>query len=172
MKFSLFTVVMLAFACFWIYDGFQRGARYYSLLTQSPQEMIVSRAINLNGRKFFPNYVAIGSVSNVDSPVVVEIFQDQFLKMRHGGRVDVYQLNPPAGTAWVNRAKFEESKPIYNLLGLRFSYHVLLGLFFIGCACFLAYMRQRQIDKVLNRLLNRHSSPAGSAEAPPTGPAK
>jgi|GEM_PF-4597199 len=171
MRLNLFTTLTLVLGSFWIYDGLHRGFRYYPLLKETPEQLVVSRVANLNGRTILPEYVAIGSVSNVESPVVVAIFESQFRQLKAGASVAVYRRESPIGTEWINGEKIEESKPLMNILGLRFSWHFLAGLFFTGYGYFSARQRRRQLREIINHP-NKRSSPADSAAAPPTGPAK
>jgi hypothetical protein len=171
MRLSFFQIVFLLVGIFWICDGLNRGFTYTPLLRQKPQEMVVSALQNLNGRRILPNYVAIGSVSNYESPIAIEIFQDQFRHLKPGAPVDVYLLESPKKRLWVNAEKLEESKPIMSVFGLSFSWHFIAGILFTAYASFLIWKEKRALAKIFN-LLNKRSSPADSGGAPPIGPAK
>lgn len=172
LKFNLVSVFLLCGGCLCLCDGLQRGS-YYPLLKQEPQKLAVERVSNLNGRRILPNYVATGSVSNVESPVTVEIFEDQFKNLRRGDLIDVYHLDRPGERVWINGKKLEESKPISDVFGFCFSWHlVLAGLLMIGVALIDARRRMVRIQRQLNRLLNKHSLPVDSGAAPPSYPAK
>ncbi len=108
-----------------IYDGFSRGMAYYPLLLETPVRMTVVKAENRNHRTILPDYVATGYVSNATTSIEVSLFQDQYRRLRHGGSLDVYPL--PSGE-WVCWKKLEESKPIFAVAGLHFSWHFPAGV--------------------------------------------
>jgi len=132
---------------------------------------LFSAIYNLNGRKIFPEYVAVGSISNSETPVVIDIYEKQFRRLKPGALVDVYHLTWSKRSPWVNAEKIEESKPIMNIFGLAFSWHFILGLLFTAFATLSIWKERRDLKKFFN-LLDKRSSPADSDAAPPTGPAK
>jgi hypothetical protein len=171
MRVNLFTTLVLLVGCFWVYDGLHRGSQYYPLLAQAPEQLVVSNVANLNGRTLLPDYVAVGSVSNIESPIVIGIFENQYRKLRAGSLVAVYHFESSKHIEWVNGERFEESRPLMSVLGLHFSWHFPAGLLMTAYACFSAWNSRRRLKELAN-LLGKHSSPADSGAAPPSHPAK
>jgi hypothetical protein len=125
-----FTILVSGVGIFWIYDGIRRGAAYHEVGGQPPLQMTVTKIENLNNRRFLPNYVATGYVSNYTASVKVQIFRDQFRRLRPGSSLGVHKL---VSGEWLNHAKLEESMPIFRLLGLHFTWNFPAGvLMFVG----------------------------------------
>jgi len=148
------TILVFGVGAFWIYDGIQRGMTYYPLVGKSPARMAVVKVDNRNHRRLLPDYVATGFVSNNTSTIDVSIFQSQYRRLRPGGSLEVIPL--PSG-GWLNRAKLEESMPIFGFFGLHFSWHFPAGILMLGgWFGVLPYLRRKQ-----NRCAERGASPNG-----------
>jgi hypothetical protein len=123
------TILVLCVGVFWIYDGISRGMTYYPLIGQAPIRMVVMRVENRNHRRLFPDYVAIGSVSNETATIDIPIYQNQFRRLQPGSSLEVHPLR---SGGWLNRAKLDESMPIFSFLGLHFSWHFPAGILMLG----------------------------------------
>jgi len=136
----LATVMIFGVGAFWIYDGFSRGS-YYSLQGQSPVRMTVVKVENRNHRRILPDYVATGFVSNQTAAIEVPLFERQYRSWA-GGALDVYPL--PSGQ-WLNGTRLKESMPIFNLMGLHFSWHFPAGILMLGgWFGFLPWLRRKE----------------------------
>ena len=124
---------------FWIYNGIYRGMMFGNLVASKPDQLVVSYVANSSGRMIFPNYTASGLVRSTGQFVIVDIFQDQFKRMESGSTLDIYPLISSGQTNWVNGAKLDESKPIFNIFGFHFSWHLPAGIFLAvyGSLCLL-----------------------------------
>lgn len=171
MRFSLLQIGLLLMGIFCIYDGLNRGIQYGPLLKESPQKLAVAAVYNLNGRRILADYVAVGSISNSEAPVVVEIFEKQYRSLKPGAFLDVYHLEGSKRTPWANAEKIEESKPIMKIFDVAFSWHFILGILFTSFATISIWKERQDFKKIFNRP-NKRSSPADSGAAPPTGPAE
>lgn len=125
----LMTILVFCVGVLWIYDGIARGMTYSPLVGQSPICMTVVKLENRNHRRLIPDYVATVSVSNEASTVDIPIFEDQFRRLRPGSTLETYPL--PSG-GWLNRAKLDESMPIFGFLGLHYSWHFPAGVLMLG----------------------------------------
>ena len=127
---------------FWIYGGLSRGAQYYPLLNQAPLRMNVLKVENRNHRQYFPDYVAIGLVKGHGSAIAVPIFAHEFRQLHPGDSLEVYAL---ASGRWIDHAKLEESRPLFNVLGLHFSWHLPAGILILAAWFLLVpYLRRRR----------------------------
>lgn len=117
---------------FCIYDGIYRGTMYASLEGIKPDQLVVSSLTNPGGNVIFPHYTACGVVRSTGQFAMVAIFQDQFRRMEPGSTLDIYPIQSSGNTIWVNGAKLEESKPILNIFGFHFSWHLPVGLLLAG----------------------------------------
>jgi hypothetical protein len=124
---NLVLAQVLLVGVYLMYQGVYRGTKFWPLLTQKPERLIISEVLNRNGRRILPDYVAIGNLEGDLSKASVPLFQDQFDKLSPGARMDVYRLESKSHTEWVSVATLEESKPMFNALGLHFSWHLFAG---------------------------------------------
>lgn len=145
---------------FCVYDGVSRGVRCHAVVQQSPAIMTVIKTENRNQRRFFPDYVAIGSVGDTVSAVEVPIFRDQFRRLRRGGSLAVHHL--PSGK-WLNHSELDESLPMYHILGLHFSWHSPAGILMLGgwfgLLPYLSRKQNRQGPRVVRRVGSTLSPP-------------
>jgi hypothetical protein len=73
-------------------------------------------------------------VEGFEKEVEVDVFQEQFRRLHSGQVIDVYPLFLSGRTNWVAAAKVEESKPIMNVFGFRFSWHLPGGIILVAAA--------------------------------------
>jgi len=128
---------------FWIGEGIYRGNKYFPLLNSKPENLVVSTILNRNGRRILPDYVAIGKIESIESPITVSIFKDQFRRLKSGDSMKVYRLNSHDPIQWLNSDKLDESKPIFNLIGFHFTWHFVAGVLIDGYLAFQFFKSKR-----------------------------
>ena len=138
MKSSLFVKAILAFFIFpfMAYEGVERGAKYGSIDESHTQVMVVTSLRNANGREFFPDYQATGTLPS-GAVATVSIFKREFQQFRPGEKIAVLAV-PSTTESYITASKFEESKPFIPVGPVTVTWHFpvavlgwLLMLFYI-----------------------------------------
>jgi len=130
-------VCYFPFFLWFCFEGFYRGYVHGPLLDVQPKTMIVAYRTNPGGRIFFPNYQLVGDVGT--NRIHVNVFKRGYRLAAAGNELEVYRSvrNPEE---WISFAAIDESKPIFNVFGLMFSWHLIVAVLFLVAAFYLDFI--------------------------------
>lgn len=119
------------------FQGFHRGYVHGPLLNAKPEIMIVAYRTNAGGRIIFPNYQLVGDVGT--NRIHVDVFVGGYKRAAQGNELEVYHSirNPEK---WISTAAVWESKPIFNISGLMFSWHLIAGILMFAASMYLDFV--------------------------------
>jgi len=151
-------IVLGGFGLWMCEEGLERGTRFGRVDTARTYVLVVEDALGRSA--WFRNDArATGRIRETGERAEVSIFESQARTLKRGDHLDVYRLGE-AGRRHVLRRKLEESRPVLELGGIAFSWHLVLGVICLGGAL-LALLRPDILAADLRRAA---TVPRGRAE--------
>lgn len=121
------------------WEGVARGRRYGDLDAITERRLVVEEVVNLNGRRFLPDYRARGHIAGTADRVDLELSKSAYDALEAGDSLLVFRAGPAGASVYLTASALRSSRPMLSVGSFHFTWHLPAGLFMIAGMAYAVY---------------------------------